>query len=142
MPVGRSGRAALRPANPEAPSARPHDSGRPQRAADHQGGLSDTRGAPRRSRGRGWAFQGRLIGGPGLALAGILFGGAGHRRASIAAPITVRIRLIGVGYAGAILAALDRGAIDLREAGEYLDVGPASFEPLAQRVKETIERYG
>ena len=53
-----------------------------------------------------------------------------------------RLTEVGVGYAGAILAALDRGVIDLREAGEYLDIGPASFEPLTQRVKETRERYG
>lgn len=53
-----------------------------------------------------------------------------------------RLVEVGVGYAGAILEALDRGAIDLREAGEYLNIGLASFEPLTQRVKETIQRYG
>jgi len=53
-----------------------------------------------------------------------------------------RLTELGVGYASAILDAVNRGVVDLREAGDYLNIGPYSFDPLEKNVRDTLTRYG
>lgn len=53
----------------------------------------------------------------------------------------VRLSEVGVGFASIVLAALERGLIDPRDASDFLDVRPEKLEPLSRRVEATLRRY-